>query len=220
MILISTGWNIPQELYDRCIDSIRGQGTGINLESCINIDLTGAGPRKGKLANFVDAVISSHPQPEDIICDLDLDDYLLPGALQTVLDTYRDNPDILLTYGSYRNESGKPARFNGEYKTDNFRELPWRATHIKTFKYKLYRQVKIRDLHGPDGKYFMTTSDLALMFPMMDMAGLDRIKHIKECLYCYNDMNPASDHRMWGDMQKRNEKYIRALPRRSRIETI
>ena len=44
-----------------------------------------------------------------------------------------------------------------------------------------------------NGNYFSVASDLALMFPMLEMAG-NRQEFIKDILYVYNDRNPISDH--------------------------
>lgn len=240
LVVICTGWRC-EEYVDRCLNSILDQefnGDNHVLRYCIdefcggNLLASSVGNKKtfndisnmshlvrlGKLKNFISMINNVHPNLEDIICDVDLDDYLLPGALQTVLDAYEENPNLLLTYGSYCMESGRAARFNGEYKNSDFRGSKWLASHLKTFKYKLYREIKFRDLHGPGGNYFMTAADLAIMIPMLEMAGLDRIKHIKKCIYCYNDLNPLNDHKVHGEEQKRNERYIRNLPRRSRIE--
>ena len=215
IIVVSTGHaNTPIDLVERCYNSIASQGF-TNVVTTMIIDKA----RIGKLANFVNTIAGAKPEMDDIICDVDLDDYLLPGAFDVVMKAYCDNPDLLLTYGSYVTSSGKPARFNGKYKTDSFRTQKWKASHLKSFKYKLYRQIKLRDLKGSDGNFFMTTSDMALMFSMMEMAGLDRIRHITESLYCYNDESPLSDHNINADIQKRNEIYIRRQPRRQRIET-
>jgi len=236
LIVICTGWQC-EEYKDRCLESIFDQGKDLDKGSimminyCVDgneksdesslIDMSIGGERIGKLANFIKMINNIHPDLEDIICDVDLDDYLLPGALKTVLGTYEQNPGTLLTYGSYCMESGKHARYNGEYKNNNFRGSKWLASHLKTFKYKLYREIKVRDINGHDGKPFMSAGDVALMMPMLEMAGLDRIKHIKKCLYCYNDLNPLNDHKVHSDEQKRNERYIRkVLPQRPRMNEL
>jgi len=206
--IICTGWRC-EEYYARCLDSIRGQSCrGYTAKYTSIID---EAPRIGKIANFILGLSRIKPQDEDVVIDLDLDDYLEPGALEIVAQTYERNPGILLTYGSYRMESGREARFNGEYVTDNFRSQKWKASHLKTFKYKLLKNIQGKDLKGKDGKSLMTCADLALMYPMLEMAGLDRIKHIKECLYCYNDLNPLNDHKVAKEDQVRTTKYLKGL---------
>ena len=203
--IISTGWRC-EEYSGRCIDSIGAQ----SYRNFTGFSIIDKSPRVGKIVNFMSGLSWIKPQDEDVVVDLDLDDYLEPGALEIVAQTYNRNPGILLTYGSYRMESGRAARFNGEYTTNNFRSQKWKASHLKTFKYKLLKNVAACDLQDEKGKWLMTCADLALMYPMLEMAGLDRIKHIKECIYCYNDLNPLNDHKVAKEDQVRTTAYLKS----------
>jgi glycosyltransferase involved in cell wall biosynthesis len=232
--IISTGWRCEQ-YYQRCIESVLSQkcigamvmmsividesvggypylDTFFKSKSKIPIRFIKKSNRMGKVFNFIQAVKNTNPQPEDILCDVDLDDYLEPGALQRVATEYRKKNDLLLTYGSYRMESGRPARFNGFYTTESYRTSPWYATHLKTFKYKLFSRIANGDLFGRDGKFLQICADVAMMFPMLEMAGLSRIKHIPQVLYCYNDLNPLNDHKIPGNEQKLTEIWLRGRP--------
>ena len=40
-----------------------------------------------------------------------------------------------------------------------------------------------------------TTSDMAMMYPMIEMAGINRIRYINKILYVYNTQNPLNDHK-------------------------
>ena len=51
-------------------------------------------------------------------------------------------------------------------------------------------------------------SDLAIMFPMLEMAG-NRQEFIGNILYCYNDSNPISDHKIRRKEQILSAKEIR-----------
>ena len=55
-----------------------------------------------------------------------------------------------------------------------------------------YKGVSARLINN-NGEYFSVASDLAIMFPMLEMAG-NRQEFISEILYVYNDKNPISDH--------------------------
>lgn len=236
-IVVCTGWKC-EDFYQRCLDSIVSQN--VSLRVSIRIDEApvshGDNPivvskyknvdvfqmnnlgRLGKLRNFISAMALMGPSPDDVICDVDLDDYLLPNALRIVEKEYLRYPNLLLTHGSYRMESGKPARFNGRYTSDDFRGSKFLASHLKTFKYKLFRNIKFNSLQSPDGGFFMTCADLALILPMLEMAGLDRIRHIKQCLYCYNDLNPLNDHKVHKQDQVDTTKFIRGMNRYNRVE--
>ena len=58
-------------------------------------------------------------------------------------------------------------------------------------------------------------SDLAIMFPMLEMAG-NRQEFISEILYCYNDKNPISDHKIRRKEQILSAKEIRQKKRYNR----
>ena len=214
IIIISTGWRCT-EFVNRCVESVSSQN--VKSEVVHNWIIDDDNQRKGKVFNFLRALSETNPTDDDLIFDLDLDDQLEAGSIETVRETYAMSPELLLTYGSYRTESGRPARFNGEYFEENFRYTKWVASHLKTFKYGLFKKIKHRDLMGADGKHYMTCSDLAFMFPMMEMAGLDRIQNIKKVLYIYNDLSPYNDHKAWGDEQRRTDRWIRKQPKYRRI---
>lgn len=151
----------------------------------------------------------------DIICLIDGDDHLAHAeALQIA---YRAHViGAWLTYGSYYKlsewkEDGDTAKMHrGSYRNDEeYRKRMWRASHLKTFRYGLYRRLKPDWYIGPDGKPLRVCSDLALMFPMMEMAGKERIQHINKPLYMYNDISPDNDHKVRGKEQKDIEYWLR-----------
>jgi hypothetical protein len=132
---------------------------------------------------------------DDIIVCVDADDFLIDeDAFRIINDTYESNPTLLLTYGSYVNLSNnKRGKFCGEYSNgESFRQSPWRGSHLKTFKYKLWQALPKTQLQWDDGEWFECCADRAMMIPMMELAGYDRIKYIDMLLYCYNDLNPLS----------------------------
>jgi len=231
--IISTGWNC-RDTIDRCIKSVDEQSyrdiehllviddasgsperfeMNANFQSKIRRTLTYQKGRKGKMYNFTQQLATLNPSDDDIIVDLDLDDYLLPHALEIVNNAYERWPELLLTYGSYITESGRPERFNGIYKSNAFRSQRWKASHLKTFKYKLFKNIHKKDLKGKDGRCLKVCADMAMMFPMLEMAGLNRIYFNEVPIYVYNDISKYNDHKTQGEEQKRVEKYLRAKAR-------
>lgn len=152
---------------------------------------------------------------DDVVCMVDLDDELYPNALD-VLKEYYSDPKVLLTYGSYENISGKPARFNGEYKEgEDIRLTKWRCSHLKTFRVSLWmafvRQFKCKRMCDRSGAWLKAGADMAMMMNMYEIVGWDHTRHVPEVIYRYNDLNPLSDHRVRGDKQKEMEQYIRNM---------
>lgn len=162
-----------------------------------------------------------HMDDEDIIVFVDADDFLCDEkAFEIVLDTYDSNENCLLTYGTYINlSSNKVGKFNGEYAPDEaVRHSFWRASHLKTCKYKLWKLLPESVLKWPNGEWFKCAADRAFMIPLMEMAGWDRCKHIDWRLYCYDDTNPKSVWKTKREESIRTREYIEGLPSLKRVE--
>lgn len=107
--------------------------------------------KKYKVRNVVDALASVSPDDEDIVLIVDGDDRLAhESVLQKVLDIYMDK-NALLTYGSHLNDRGVRADMCRAYsdrviRRNAFRYAKWHASHLKTFKYKLFKQIRFDDL--------------------------------------------------------------------------
>lgn len=145
---------------------------------------------------------------EDILVFLDGDgDKLDKKALRIVERAYQKNPDCLLTYGSYEKKSvGRRTRISHAYPDGaNVRKHPWRASHLKTMKWKLFRQIT-EDCFKHKGAWLPACSDLALMIPAIEIAGLDRCVHIHRLIYYYRDVKSKKKR----VVEKRCEKIIRA----------
>ena len=63
-----------------------------------------------------------------------------------------------------------------------------------------------------NGKYFPCATDLAIMFPMLEMAG-NRQQFVKDILYVYNEQNPISNHNIRRKQQIAAAKEIRRKKR-------
>lgn len=107
--------------------------------------------KKYKVRNVVDALASVSPDDEDVVLIVDGDDRLAhEGVLQKVLDVYK-NKNALLTYGSHLNDKGERADMCRAYsdkviRGNAFRRAKWHASHLKTFKYKLFKKFRFADL--------------------------------------------------------------------------
>jgi len=175
--------------------------------------------KKFALRNIYEGIEFLRPELDDIIMTIDGDDWLAsPDSLEIVNKYYSKYPETLVTYGTYIEFPNGILPHNVvEYPKEiiesrRFREDIWRASHLKTFKYKLWKNIDIKDLKDSCGNFYKMTSDLAFMFPMLEMAG-NRVKFIKEILYCYNTSNPINDHKVDHSLQLRLEKEIREKKR-------
>lgn len=195
-------------LMERCM-------TSINMQSFINkavyVSLDSPSSRKYLVRNTWDTVGLLEAADEDILAFADADDFLIDeDALQIVNDTYAQNPTCLLTYGSYVNlSSNKRGKYCGQYQNDeNPRVSPWRASHLKTCKMKLWKTLKVSDLTWPDGTWFKCCADRAIMIPLMERAGMENTQYIDHLLYCYDDTNPQSVWRTMKEESLRTRAFI------------
>ena len=179
------------------------------------------GTNKGILYNRILGTNFFKLSDDDVIVALDGDDWLKENALE-VVNNYYKKYDILMTYGSHEHFPG------GEYGLNNgallksvvdngsYRKTRWCYSHLRTFKYILWKNINDSDLRYKDGDYYTMTSDLAFMFPMLEMAG-DRIVNVSEIIYVYNMENPLNDHKKSAGFQAEYDMFIRSKPQYSRL---
>jgi len=161
-----------------------------------NFQISKNSRRLGALHNIYELLSLKIKEPTKTInILLDGDDYLYSGdVLNIVYERYLIS-NCLISYGSHLSSKGvqgkKYPRLIRELNL--YRKYFWYASHLKTFRHDLWLSIKQNDLLDKNGQYFSVASDLAFMFPMLEMAG-NRQEFIKDLLYVYNDKNPISDH--------------------------
>ena len=155
---------------------------------------------------------------EDPIKTIDLivdgDDYLYSSDVLNILEEKYKQTNCLITYGSHISSKGVQGKKYPRIirKFNLFRKYFWYASHLKTFRHDLWLAIKPKDLINKNQEYFSVAWDLAMMFPMLEMAG-KRQEFISEILYFYNDSNPISDHKIRRKEQILTAKEIRQKKR-------
>ena len=173
--------------------------------------------RISALPNIHYGIVKSSLNDDDIICILDGDDYLSRlDAINIINNMYSDN--TLLTYGQYQFQNGQighciPYNLNSFIK---LRTGGYWASHIRTFKYKLYKEFLNQDpellsFKDNNGNFYQTCYDVAIMTPLMEIAGLENIKFNPIPVYTYR-MHNNNDHFINFSLQKRTEVEIFSKP--------
>jgi len=159
---------------------------------------------------------------DDVIVTIDGDDWLKHDRVfETVDCAYREN-EIMLTFGSHEHyPSGEFGLNNGcppeeTVEFARYRLTRWMYSHLRTFKYLLWKNIRDEDLRDENGAYYSMTWDLAFMLPMLEMAG-KQIMHIPEVLYVYNMETPFNDHKKDSARQQHYDRLIRSKPIYSRL---
>ena len=181
-----------------------------NCPKNLKISLVKNEKRLGAMENMYNMVHSC--DDDEIIIVLDGDDWL---ANDTVLERLSEeyDKDVWMTYGQFKEFPGDGpgcstvipdiVKLKG-----NYRRFRWCCSHLRTYYSWLFKKILKEDLMI-NGEFFSMSSDLAAMFPMLEMAGM---KHsfIPDILYIYNCQTPLSDGKVDLRGQQALEFYIRA----------
>lgn len=141
-----------------------------------------------------------------VIALLDMDDELLPGALERVAREYEAGK--WMTYGNWTNQNGDglPPGFRLEYSAEvhaarAYRADVWRCTHLRTFKKWLFDEIPAED-QMMDGEWIKTATEAETMFSILEMCGPERIGVVHEPIYKYNQNLPGNSQRRFGQQYK------------------
>ena len=172
--------------------------------------------RNYSVANFLEASRLLNPQDDDVLIMIDADDWLAgPNTLDIVKRYYDGIPELLVTHGSWVPYPLRNVPHNNvPYSEEDFQDLRkvwWRASHLRTCKHKVWKCINLESLKDPLGKYFRVAWDLAIMYPMLEMAGYRRVKWIQEILYVYNQETPFSDDKQNKQLQADTAEHIKNM---------
>ena len=170
--------------------------------------------RNYSLKNIYESIHKYSFDDEEIVIILDGDDFFSNKNVLTILNNVYINKKCALTYGSYINLSdrtrGKFAKQIPEHiiKNNMFRNYEWCTSHLRSFKAKLFKKININDLKDKNNNFYSITGDLAIMFPMLEMAS-NKTEYIDDILYIWNDLNTLNDHKKDNIFQIEIEREIR-----------
>lgn len=176
------------------------------------------------LKNIVEGIKKINPSDDDIIVTIDGDDWLASETTLARVKQEYEEQDCLMTYGNYIKYPHGIKPWNISVYPDkviqegSYRQDPqWRASHLRTFKYRLWNKIQDEDLRAPDNSYYRMAWDLAFMFPMLEMAR-EKARFIPDVLYVYNESNPINDHKVDHSLQLALDKQIRNKTSYEQIE--
>ncbi len=150
----------------------------------------------------------------DIIILLYGDDWLPSNKTLSHLEKVYNSQDCLMTYGSYvyaphGNKGVEPSQYPEDViKNNSFRSDQWRASHLRTFKHKLWKEIDHNDLKNEEG-YYKVAYDQAIMLPLLEMAA-ERAIYIPEVMHVYNRVNPLNVDKIKQEEQFNTAQEVRA----------
>lgn len=149
----------------------------------------------------------------EIICRLDLDDYLCDlNALEIIAKNYEKDPELDVVWTAHRwwdangistmNISGPMPPNADPYKH------PWVASHFKTFKKSLLSNVADSNYRDKNGEYFKRIGDQTFMLPALYKAR--KYKFISIAAYAYFcPMNQSNFQTEDAKFQKEEAEFLR-----------
>lgn len=155
---------------------------------------------------------------EDIIVEIDGDDWLSSVFVLEYLKNIYNSQKYWMTYGQYQiYPSGNlGGHYNMEIsdevdKQNLHRYYPFPYSHLKTYKYHLYKKIDKKDLIDPrTNDYFKYAFDHGLCIPMVEMAGKSRIYRCDDILYVLNRSEELKNEgKLKTSEQKETENLIR-----------
>lgn len=176
-----------------------------------------------QIANIV--FLTKMAKEGTIIVSVDGDDWLPDVNVLYRLNEVYNSREILVTYGSYITyPGGQKSTWSYKYpvnviNNNLFRDYPWLATHLRTFKRELFLKIDESDFKREDGEWLDTTGDMAFMIPMLEMAG-NRSEFIDGIMYVYNMANESADSYLNRERQLVLENYIRTKPKYNYLNNV
>lgn len=151
---------------------------------------------KGALENYLYG-FENFCESEDIILNLDGDDWLATNDVLDKLNKIYIQNDYWVSYGKMlvydENSQLKEAfpqnsRFHEfVHKHQFYRRDLWRSSHLRAFKKFIFDKIDKKDfVSNIDNKLYWHASDLALMYPLLEMCPIEKIGVIPFETYIYN----------------------------------
>ena len=172
--------------------------------------------RLGALENIWHALQRS--QDDEVCILIGGDDWLSSSeALSRIAREY-ESGDVWLTYGQQWPFGGQSVRARVMDRPDaRNHDFVW--CNPLTWRAPLGKKIRKQDLCFADGTFFPSSGDVALTIPMVEMAGLERVRCIEDVIYFYS-LHDGND----GTVDKRLQDfcgwYARSKPRYHRLERL
>ena len=162
----------------------------VNKRRGFNID-----PHNVHIQKFMD-------NGEDILVFVDGDDWLYDDEVLYKLNQFYAKYTPWMTYGGMvcypsalpGNPQNTPYS-DQVHQYKQYRQDYWRASHLRTFKWELYKQIKQEDLlYSKTKEHYFHAEDLATSFPCLEMCPPSKIGILDFYSYVFNE-TPANRSR-------------------------
>ena len=229
IIVLTTVYNCEQWI-EKCVNSIKDQ-TVTNFECYLLDDMSTDNSVKRaeaaikdddrfhvisntkkfyQVGNYEQVLRSDRVGNEDIIVQVDGDDWLPDNEVFTrVLSAFEDG-ETWLTYGQFEYHDGRPGFAAPLPPGVDCRKRVFTLAALRAWKAFLWRNIQTEDLYDKTGNFPHRGGDTFFMFPMVEMATQKHMKFMPEVNYIYNEANPLNDHKGETEMREQAESAVYA----------
>ena len=149
--------------------------------------------KKFKLKNLNELITQF--DDEDIIIEIDGDDFLLTADVVSDIREIYSNGNVWLTNGSFMYSNGDSG-FSSKCNPETVRKDVFTFSHLRTWKTFLWKSIPDSYLRDDDGAYFKSAADVAYTFSLLELAGDENYRFIPKLYYVYNAESPYNDHKV------------------------
>ncbi len=162
-------------------------------------------------------LISEHCDSDDIVVQLDGDDRLSAADTLSEVNRQYAEQNCWVLYGQYQTSSGAYGTSRPFPDRRSFDRLRTRhaISHLRTFRAGLYHRIGEQNpgyscMKDDAGAFVRVAMDVAIMNPLAELAGFDRVRFNDRVLYTYNVDNPRSVFRIDPDGERAMADLLRA----------
>jgi glycosyltransferase involved in cell wall biosynthesis len=174
--------------------------------------------RCGALENLYRSIVST--EDDEIIVTLDGDDWFYHNDVLKELNEVYSSKNVWMTHGCLKQFPSGIVAWSIPIPDDIVATNAFRSyrcpSHLRTFYSWLFKKINLEDLLF-EGKFFTMTWDMAMMYPMIEMAG-ERHAFISNPNYVYNQANQINDNKVNAQLQRDLDVLIRAKEPYQRLD--
>lgn len=163
--------------------------------------------------------------PGSIVIELNGDDWLPDNGVLSFLNKVYGDPDVWMTYNSYRFSDGTLADQCRPYpdevvRNNGFREYHrWISSHLHTFRAEVFAHVREETFIDPEtSMYWESADDMAIYLAMLEICGRHS-RHLTRVNYVYN-YHEGSHEAYETEKSRQRVLRIKSLPKHSPIDKL
>lgn len=155
----------------------------------------------------------------DIVVHLDGDDWLLHNRVFEIIVNVYKEPSAMVTYGGYiPTDLQFPLVYKGStYPPREAIVKGWPYSHLRTFRSLFLKYLRENDLQDEDNKWLTAAADVAIMCPVIEIAGLENVRRIDIPLCQYNRFSDINEDKVVMSEQRRCAASVAKKPVTQRL---